>query len=68
MGIKIITVELSEKQHSFFNEWCIHMKFIYGEVGTLTWSITPLGIGDKITVTSEYAPNHPLDLTDVDSW
>lgn len=68
MSKKIISIELNEKQLSLFNEWCGHMKFIYGEVGLLTWTITPTGVGDTITVTSKYAPNHPLDLTDVDSW
>lgn len=66
--MKIISVELNEKQLSLFEDWCTHLKAIYGEVGSLTWSITPTGIGEEITVTSKYAPGHPLDLTDIDSW
>lgn len=65
---KIISVELNEKQLSLFEDWCTHLKAIYGEVGILTWAITSNGIGEEITVTSKYAPKHPLDLTDIDSW
>lgn len=65
---KIITVELNEKQQSLFEDWCTHLRAIYGEVGLLTWCITPTGIGEEITVTSAHAPGHPFDLTDIDSW
>lgn len=64
---KVITVELNDKQQKRFDKWCSHLKAIYGEIGLLTWSITPNGIGEGIEVYSHNA-RVKLDLTDVDSW
>ena len=62
-----ITVELTEKQQKRFDKWCSHIKALYGEIGLLTWSITPNGIGEGIEVYSHQA-KVKIDLTDVDSW
>jgi hypothetical protein len=64
---KVITVELNEKQQKRFDKWCSHIKSLYGEIGLLTWSITPNGIGEGIEVYSHTA-RVKIDLTDVDSW
>ena len=64
---KVITVELNEKQQKRLDKWCAHIKALYGEIGLLTWSITPNGIGDGIEVYSHNA-RVKIDLTDVDSW
>ena len=64
---KIISVELNNKQQKEFDEWCGHLKALYGEIGSLTWKISPTGIGDEIIVYSQNAKVE-LDLTDVDSW
>ncbi len=66
--MKVISIELNQKQQKQYENWCQHLKAIFGEVGTLTWTVSSNGIGDTITVTSNNAPNNPLDLTDVDSW
>lgn len=63
-----ISIELNEKQNQEFQKWCDSLKVIFGQVGTLTWSITSTGIGDIIKVSSDNIPDKPLDLTDVDSW
>jgi hypothetical protein len=68
MTHKILTIELNDKEHKKYKDWCTNLRKIFGEVGQLTWSITMNGIGDTITVVSSHAPNHPLDLTDIDSW
>ena len=65
--MKKFEIELNEKQQAKFDEWCSHIKTLYGEVGTLTWMITPTGIGNGVEVYSKLA-NVKLDLTDVDSW
>ena len=67
MANKVITLELSNKQQKKFDKWCTHIKAIYGEIGLLTWSITPNGIGEGIEVYS-HAARVKIDLTDVDSW
>jgi hypothetical protein len=67
MANKVITLELSNKQQKKFDKWCTHIKAIYGEIGLLTWSITPNGIGEGIEVYSHTA-RVKIDLTDVDSW
>jgi hypothetical protein len=59
--------ELNEKQEKKFRTWLSHIKALYGEYGTITWSITPTGIGSSIKVYSHSAKVE-LDLTDVDSW
>jgi len=64
---KVISVELTDKQHKEFYKWCGHLKGLYGEVGSLTWKISPTGIGEGIVVYSHYAKVE-LDLTDVSSW
>ena len=66
--MKVISIELNQKQQKQYEEWCQHLKAIFGEIGTLTWTVSSNGIGDTITVTSANDPNNPLDLTDVDSW
>jgi hypothetical protein len=50
-----------------YEEWLSHLKALYGEYGSLTWKITPTGIGEGIYVYSEKA-RVELDLTDIDSW
>lgn len=68
MSNKVISIELNDKQQKKYEAWGKHLKAIFGEWGTLTWTVSSCGIGDTITVTSSNAPKHPLDLTDVDSW
>jgi hypothetical protein len=65
---KVILIELNSKQQKQYEDWCQHLKAIFGEIGILTWTVSSNGIGDTITVTTNNAPNNPLDLTDVDSW
>ena len=67
MANKVITLELNNKQQQVFDEWCSHLKALHGEIGLLTWSITPNGIGTGIEVYSHNA-RVKIDLTDVDSW
>jgi hypothetical protein len=67
MANRIICVELSDKQQKMYEEWLSHLKAIYGEYGSLTWKITPTGIGEGVSVYSEKA-RVELDLTDIDSW
>jgi hypothetical protein len=62
-----IQVQLSNKQQKQLNKWCAHIKALYGEVGILTWSITPNGIGCGVEVYSHLA-KVKIDLTDVDNW
>lgn len=62
-----ICVELNDKQQKMYEEWLSHIKALYGEYGSLSWTITPTGIGSAITVYSKRA-NVELDLTDIDSW
>jgi hypothetical protein len=62
-----ITIQLNNKQQKLFDTWKGHLKALYGECGSLTWKISPTGIGSAITVYSELAKVE-LDLTDVDSW
>jgi hypothetical protein len=64
---KVISVELNDKQQKQFDEWCGHLKALYGEVGSLTWKISPTGIGEGIVVYSHNAKVE-FDLTDVSSW
>jgi hypothetical protein len=65
---KVILIELNSKQQKQYEDWCQHLKAIFGEIGILTWTVSSNGIGDTITVTTNNAPNNPLNLTDVDSW
>jgi hypothetical protein len=67
MANKVITLELNDKQQQLFDEWCSHLTALYGEIGLLTWNITPNGIGNGIEVYSHQA-RLKIDLTDVDSW
>jgi hypothetical protein len=67
MANKVICVELNDKQQKQYDEWCEHIKSLYGEYGMMTWKITPTGIGEGISVYSKRA-NVELDLTDVESW
>lgn len=62
-----ISVILNDKQQKQFDEWCYHIKSLYGEYGLLTWKITPNGIGDTVIVYSHLAKIE-YDLTDIDSW
>jgi hypothetical protein len=62
-----ISFQLNNKQQKLFDTWKGHLKALYGECGSLTWKISPTGIGSAITVYSELAKVE-LDLTDVDSW
>lgn len=64
---KILDIQLNQSQMSKFEEWKGHIIALHGEVGLLTWKITPNGIGESITVYSHKA-NVELDLTDIDSW
>ena len=64
---KILSVELNEKQQKKYDKWLSHIEALYGEYGSLTWKITPTGIGDEIIVYSKLA-NVELDLTDIESW
>jgi hypothetical protein len=50
MANKVITLELNDKQQQLFDEWCSHLTALYGEIGLLTWNITPNGIGNGIEV------------------
>jgi hypothetical protein len=68
MSNKVICIELSDKQQKQFDAWTKHLKAIFGEVGMITWTVCSNGIGQEITATSSNAPEHPLDLTDIDSW
>ena len=63
----IIHEELNAKQEKNYRTWLNHIKALYGEYGTFTWSITPTGIGSEIKVFSHLAKVQ-LDLTDIDSW
>ena len=67
MANRVITLELNSKQQKKFDKWCSHIKALHGEIGLLTWSITPNGIGESIEVFSHKA-KVKIDLTDVDSW
>jgi hypothetical protein len=67
MSTKII-IELNEKQEDKFKEWKRALKVIFGEVGTLTWTIVYNGIGPTIYVHSSLLINTELELTDVNSW
>ena len=64
---KVISVELTDKQQKQFDEGCGHLKALYGEVGSLTWKISPTGIGEGIVVYSHNAKIE-FDLTDVSNW
>jgi hypothetical protein len=64
---KKLEVILTDKQQKKFDRWAAHIKALYGEIGQLTWKITPTGIGDGISVYSHNA-RVEIDLTDVDSW
>jgi hypothetical protein len=64
---RVISVELTDKQQKEFDKWCGHLKALYGEIGSLTWKISPTGIGEGIIVYSHNAKVE-LDLTDVSSW
>lgn len=61
------TVQLNDKQQSLFEDWKIHIKALYGEVGGLTWTYEQGSIGETIKVFSVKAKVE-LDLTDIDSW
>ena len=67
MDNKVLCVELNDNQQIKFDEWKSHIKALRGEVGLLTWKITPTGIGSCIKVYSEDLKLE-LDLTDIDSW
>jgi hypothetical protein len=62
-----ISFQLNNKQQKMFDTWKGHLKALYGECGSLTWKITPTGIGSAISVYSDLAKIE-FDLTDVDSW
>ena len=62
-----ITIELNDKQQSLFEDWKTHIKALYGEIGSFTWTYSNSGIGDTIKVFSDKA-RVELDLTDIDSW
>lgn len=62
-----ITIELNDKQQSLFEDWKTHIKALYGEIGSLTWTYSNCGIGDTIKVFSDKAKVE-LDLTDINSW
>jgi len=62
-----ICFELNDKQQSEFDKWKSHIKALYGEYGTFSWTVTSYGIGKEISVYSHLA-KIDLNLTDVDSW
>jgi hypothetical protein len=64
---KIIDIKLNQTQMNQYKDWKSHLIGLYGEIGLLTWIITPNGIGESITVYSHKAKVE-LDLTDIDSW
>jgi hypothetical protein len=64
---KIIDIKLNQTQMNQFQDWTSHIIGLYGEIGLLTWKITPNGIGESIAVFSHRA-NVELDLTDENSW
>jgi hypothetical protein len=63
-----ISYELNDVQQKKFDDWKVHLREIFGDCGLLKWMIYSDGIGTSVEVVSSHAPNHPLDLTDVDSW
>ena len=63
----VIHEELTDKQQKAYDEWLGHIKAIYGQYGTLTWKITPTGIGSGISVYSHLTKTE-LNLTDIESW
>jgi len=67
MANTVIHYELTDAQQKKYDEWASHIKALYGQYGTFTWSITSYGIGDGIKVYSDLAKTE-LDLTDVGSW
>jgi hypothetical protein len=61
--------ELSEKQLSELKEWQEAIHKIYGDYGSYTYCFTPNGLGESVTVISDFVgDSHPLNLTDIDSW
>lgn len=68
MANTVVSITLNDKQQKKLDAWGKHLKAVFGEWGTLQWTVSSCGIGDSITVISSYAPKHPLDLTDVGSW
>jgi hypothetical protein len=67
MPNKVIQVELTDEQQKKFEEWSKKIKDLYGEYGLMTWSVTPYGMGNGITVYN-HLTKLELDLTDTDSW
>jgi hypothetical protein len=67
MNKTVIKVELNVKQQKMYEQWLSHIKAIYGDYGTLTWKVTPNGIGPGISVYS-HSTKTELELTDMDSW
>jgi hypothetical protein len=50
-----LSFELNDKQQKKYDGWKSHIKALYGEYGSFTWTITPTGIGLGISVFSELA-------------
>jgi hypothetical protein len=63
----VIHEELTDKQQKAYDEWLGHIRAIYGQYGTMTWKITPTGIGSGISVYSHLTKTE-LNLTDIESW
>jgi hypothetical protein len=64
----VIKIELNDKQEKKFKKWMEALKTIYGSSGDLTWCTSSSGIGTSIKVISSHLPDHPLDLSDTESW
>ena len=64
---KIMKFYLDSSQIKKLDEWKEKIKGLYGEYGHYSYTFSPTGIGDVVTVKS-HRTNLELDLTDVDTW
>jgi len=58
---------LGTKEQEEVDKFQAAVKEIYGEYGLFTYSFTPNGIGDGVSIYSKLA-NTTKDVTDIDSW
>ena len=59
--------KLSRTQEEKLQEWKEHIKALYGQYGTFTYSFTPNGIGCGVEVYSQLA-KVKIDLTEVEHF
>lgn len=59
--------KLSRTQEEKLNKWKEHIKALYGQYGTFTYSFTPNGIGCGVEVYSQLA-KVKIDLTEVEHF